>query len=81
MISLVLPRIVHTGTGEMIPLEKLTVEFLRESVARVLSDATYRGRAQVLQREIAQERPFFHAYEVLETSLLSKTARTKAVNI
>jgi MGT family glycosyltransferase len=72
-------RIRYTQTGEVVPLDQLTAESLRAAVTKVLSNSSYRERAQTLQKAIAAERPLIHACEVIESDVLSQVAQPEGV--
>jgi zeaxanthin glucosyltransferase len=47
-------RLVRTGAGEMVPIEQLTVDRLKQSIERVLTDPSYRQQAQRMQSIVQQ---------------------------
>ncbi len=59
-------RIAWTGTGEVVPLQKLTVTQLRQSIMKVLEKASYRNQAQTLQNAIQTSGGVGRAAEVIE---------------
>jgi zeaxanthin glucosyltransferase len=69
-------RIAWTGTGEVIPLKKVTVEKLQTAIAQVLTDDAYRQNALKLQTAIQQAGGASKAADIIEqavsNSLLSK---------
>lgn len=70
-------RIRYTQTGEVILLEDLTVDRLRDLVKKVLTESSYRDRSQALQRAILAERPLIHACEIIESKVLSEIPARK----
>jgi UDP:flavonoid glycosyltransferase YjiC (YdhE family) len=71
-------RIRYTQTGEVIALDQLTAEALREQIVKVLGDPAYRERALHLKRNIASERPLVRACEIIESEVLAKIAESEA---
>ena len=47
-------RIAFTGTGQVIPIQELLVDRLRDAINAVLSDGSYRTAAQTLQTAIRE---------------------------
>lgn len=47
-------RLARTGAGEMIPLKQLTVDRLNRTISQVLTDVSYRNRAQRMQSIVQQ---------------------------
>jgi MGT family glycosyltransferase len=62
-------RIVWTGTGEMVPLSKLSTASLRTEVRRVLGDQRYRDRARKLQEAIRSRDGISMAAALIEEAL------------
>ena len=62
-------RIVWTGTGEMVPLSKLSAASLRTEVQRVLGDPRYRDNAKKLQEAIRSRDAIAMAAELIESAL------------
>lgn len=67
-------RIAWSGTGEMIPLRRLTAERLKEAVGRVLSEPRYRARAQQLQEAIVRAGGVMRAADIVESVLVNQAA-------
>ncbi|NJL51272.1 MAG: glycosyltransferase [Hydrococcus sp. SU_1_0] len=59
-------RIAWTGTGEVIPLKKVTVEKLQTAIKQVLTDDTYRQNALKLQTAIQQSAGVKKAADIIE---------------
>lgn len=59
-------RMAYTGSGQVIPLAKLTVEGLRKAVTEVLNTPTYRENAQAMQRRIQQSGGVVTAANLIE---------------
>jgi MGT family glycosyltransferase len=59
-------RMAYTGSGQVIPLAKLTVEGLRKAVTEVLNNPTYREKAQAMQRSIQQSGGVVTAANIIE---------------
>lgn len=74
-------RIRYTQTGEVIALDQLTAEDLREQIVKVLGDPAYRERALQLKRDFASERPLVRACEIIESEVLSKIAESEAEEV
>lgn len=72
-------RIRHTQTGEIVPLDQLTMESLRATAIEVLSNSSYRQRAQALRTAIVAERPLIHACEVIESDVLFQISKWETV--
>jgi UDP:flavonoid glycosyltransferase YjiC (YdhE family) len=62
-------RVRWTGSGEAVPLNKLTASSVRDAVSTVLTNPQYRHRAAKLQAEIAGLRPLDRASEIVESAL------------
>jgi MGT family glycosyltransferase len=62
-------RVRWTGSGEAVPLNKLTASSVRDAVSNVLTNPQYRHRAAKLQAEIAGLRPLDRASEIVESAL------------
>ena len=62
-------RIVWTGTGEMVPLSKLSTASLRTEVRRVLGDQRYPDRARKLQEAIRSRDGISMAAALIEEAL------------
>lgn len=59
-------RIAWTGTGEVIPLKRLTVDRLRSAIQQVLTENRYKHNAQRLQRAIQQAGGLKRAADIIE---------------
>lgn len=64
-------RIAWTGTGEVIPLNKLTVEKLRSAIARVLIEDSYPKNALRLQAAIHRAGGVNRATDVIEQAIFT----------
>jgi MGT family glycosyltransferase len=62
-------RIEWTGTGEMVPVSKLSIAKLRTEVQRVLGDQRYWDNAKKLQQAIRSRDPISMAAELIESAL------------
>ncbi|QNI30692.1 glycosyltransferase [Alloacidobacterium dinghuense] len=62
-------RIVWTGTGQLIPLKKLTANSLQRAVSGVMSNSTYRENARRFRDEIANLNSLERASEIVESVL------------
>jgi MGT family glycosyltransferase len=62
-------RIAFTGTGQVIPLEELSVDRLREAVHEVLSDRSYRERAQAIEAAILRTDGLNKAADIVDRVL------------
>jgi zeaxanthin glucosyltransferase len=60
-------RIAWTGTGKVIPLKKLTSEWLRTVVQEVIRGPQYRSNARKFQTEIKEMMPLVRACEIVES--------------
>jgi UDP:flavonoid glycosyltransferase YjiC (YdhE family) len=76
-------RIAHHGTGELIEVDELTTDRLRESIEKVLQDPSYRARADYFQKVIAKTRGLDGAADIVEqafqkyqTDILANNGRT-----
>ncbi|NEO12990.1 glycosyltransferase [Moorena sp. SIO3E8] len=59
-------RIAWTGTGEVIPLKKLSVEKLQKAIKRVLSEDSYKKNALRLQEAIKRAGGVSRAADIIE---------------
>ena len=59
-------RIVWTGTGEAIPLKRLSVPKLQRAIERVLAEDSYKRNALRLQQAIHQAGGVTRAVEIIE---------------
>lgn len=59
-------RIAWTGAGEVVPLAKLSAKRLRQAIARVLTDDSYKKNALKLQEAILRSGGASRAVEILE---------------
>ena len=64
-------RIERSGAGLAVPLAKLTAERLREAVARVLHDETFRRRAAEMQRAFQSAGGPPRAAQIVEAAVSS----------
>jgi zeaxanthin glucosyltransferase len=62
-------RIKWTGSGETIPLQRLTVSKLRRAVHDVLQNPSYRIAARYLRDCIARRNGLEHASDIVERAL------------
>lgn len=65
-------RIAWTGTGEVVPLRRLTAGRLRRRVRRVLEDGSYRDRARAMGREIEEAGGVTKAADIVERALVGR---------
>ena len=59
-------RIAWTGTGEVIPLKKLSVEKLQKAIKRVLTEDSYKKNALRLQEAIKRAGGVSRAADIVE---------------
>lgn len=71
-------RLRHLGVGEFIPAKRVTGELLRETIAKVWNDPTYRMRAQQLAEGIRQGGGAAEAAELIERALTTRQRITKS---
>jgi zeaxanthin glucosyltransferase len=64
-------RVAWTGSGEVVPLRKLTQDRLRDAVKTVLEAETYRQRAGELQAAMQRAGGLSRAADVVETAVLT----------
>ena len=62
-------RVRWTGSGEVVPIKKLSAASVREAVSNVLTKPHYRENARKLQDEIAVLKPLERASEIVESVL------------
>lgn len=62
-------RMVRTGAGEMVPLPKLTVKTLKETIVQVLADDAYRENAAKMQAEIKTAGGVTKAADIIEQAV------------
>jgi len=62
-------RIAWTGTGEMIPLNKLNVPKLRRAIQLVLTEDSYRNNAIRLQKAIQRSSGVSYAADIIEQAV------------
>ena len=62
-------RIAWTGTGEVIPLEEISVEKLHRAIERVLTDNSYKKNALKLQKAIEQSGGVSKAADIIEQAV------------
>lgn len=58
-------RLVRTGAGEMVPVKQLTADRLKQSIERVLSNASYRTQAKRMQAIVQQSGGVQHAVDAI----------------
>src|SRR5262249_40473358 len=68
-------RVRWTGTGEVVPLRRLTVARLRSALDQVLQSPTYRLQAGRLQEDIAQAGGVGRAADLIEQQLRRQEPR------
>jgi MGT family glycosyltransferase len=73
-------RVRWTGSGEVVPLKKLTASSVREAVSNVLTKPHYRDNARKLQAEIGGLKPLERASEIVE-SVLAVTRVSSGVSL
>jgi UDP:flavonoid glycosyltransferase YjiC (YdhE family) len=78
-------RIRWTGTGEVIPISRLSVSKLQAAIQQVLTEESYRHNARRIQQAIAQAGGVKRAADIIEqvitpqSPILSvSTSRTRA---
>jgi MGT family glycosyltransferase len=59
-------RIAHHGTGELIEVDELTTDLLRDLIEKVLQDPSYRERAEYFQKVISKTRGLDVAADIIE---------------
>lgn len=59
-------RIAWTGTGEVVPLGKLSATRLREAIMKVLSEESYKQNALRLQKAIGRSGGVSRAADIIE---------------
>ncbi|MEO0014797.1 MAG: hypothetical protein RLZZ535_3186, partial [Cyanobacteriota bacterium] len=59
-------RIAWTGTGEVVPLKKVTVKKLQQAIKQVLTDNVYRQKALKLQAAMQQSGGTSKAADIIE---------------
>ena len=62
-------RIAWTGTGEVVPLKKLSVEKLQKAVKQVLTEESYKNNALRLQEAIKQSGGVKKAADIIEQAV------------
>jgi zeaxanthin glucosyltransferase len=62
-------RVAFTGTGQVIPLQELSVDRLRKAVDAVLSDGSYRNAAQTLKAAIRETDGLNKAADIIDRVL------------
>ena len=67
-------RIAWTGTGEMVPLPRLSVPKLRETITQVLTHESYRTNAVQLQQAIHDAGGVTRAVDIIEKVLLKQSS-------
>jgi zeaxanthin glucosyltransferase len=67
-------RIAWSGTGVVLPLKCLNASRLAEALVRVLTTPSYRENALRLSREINELNPLERASEIVERTLMEKSA-------
>jgi zeaxanthin glucosyltransferase len=60
-------RIDWTGTGQVVPLSRLSVPKLREAIAQVLTQASYKANAAKLQQAIQEAGGVSRAVDLIES--------------
>ena len=74
-------RIAWTGTGEVVPLEKVSVENLRRAIQRVLREESYKNNALRLQESIKQAGGVTKAADIIEQTIATgKPVLARATN-
>jgi zeaxanthin glucosyltransferase len=67
-------RIAWSGTGVVLPPKRLNASRLAEALVRVLTTPSYRENALRLRREIHELNPLQRASEIVERTLMEKSA-------
>ena len=62
-------RIAWTGTGEVVPLARLSVPRLRGAIQRVLAEDSYKSNASRLQEAICRARGVRRAADIIEQAI------------
>lgn len=65
-------RIAWTGTGEVVPLAKLSIPRLRNAIARVLSEDSYKQNALRLQEAIRKAGGVSRAADIVEKATFTR---------
>ncbi|HAZ43886.1 MAG TPA: hypothetical protein DCZ55_05230, partial [Cyanobacteria bacterium UBA11371] len=68
-------RIRQTGTGEVIPVSRLSESQLRQTISRVLTEESYLHNAQRIKNAIAQSGGVKKAASIIEQCLKSESDR------
>ena len=66
-------RIRHTGSGEVIPVSRLSENRLRQTIERVLTEESYLYNAQRIKNAIAQSGGVKKAASIIEQCLKSES--------
>lgn len=62
-------RIVWTGVGELVPLSRLSVVTLKQTIKRVLKELSYQQNAVRLQKAIDRTKGVNHAVNIIEQAI------------
>lgn len=62
-------RVARTGSGEVVPVNRVTVSRLRSAISQVLGDDRYRNNARRLQQAIAQTGGLERAADLIERAM------------
>ncbi len=62
-------RIAWTGTGEVVPLARLSVPRLRDAIQRVLAEESYKNNASRLQEAICRVGGVRRAADIIEQAI------------
>lgn len=65
-------RIAWTGTGEVVPLKKVSVEKLREAIAKVLEDNSYQQNAARLRGAMDRAGGAIKAADIIEKAVATR---------
>lgn len=65
-------RIAWTGTGEVVPLEQVSVEKLHQAIQRVLTDKSYKENALKLQKANERGRGVSKAADIIEQAVTTR---------
>ena len=71
-------RILWSGSGKVVPFRRLTVERVREVIREVLSNASYRESARMVQRSIEQAGGVRRAADLIEAALCRTSVHASA---
>jgi zeaxanthin glucosyltransferase len=71
-------RIRWTGTGEVIPISKVSISKLQTAIERVLAEESYKHNAKRIQQAIAQAGGVKRAADIIEAAIGIKVDRSQS---